>query len=354
MRPRAILAIVACSLASAPLAPYSAAAAASRLVAAPSHEVGPVFSWAQPQIEAVVAAGLMGPSVADFRPDDPLSWTDFGVALGALGFRPPAVADPSRAVRLRELDAQLVRSLGLARAAKSIQRTLAVAGLRPPSRVGAEAIARLLGLRYNHPERDEVRELEPGAPVTRADAAYSLAKVIQLRGGDVSSVVGLVSSLQIDELSDWQRAVLTTAVRFVGYPYVWGGSTEDPQAPFGVTVPGGFDCSGFVWRVFTGESYSGAEQLASVLVGRTTYELSSEFDPAARLSLGELEPGDVVFFGDRGLESTSAEIGHMGILLSPGWMVHSSNSGTTITPLSLWYAERFAWGRRPLAEAGLA
>jgi cell wall-associated NlpC family hydrolase len=43
----------------------------------------------------------------------------------------------------------------------------------------------------------------------------------------------------------------------------------------------------------------------------------------------------------------------MGIYVGNGWFVHSSSQGTTMTTLSGWYAERFAWGRRPLREAGL-
>jgi cell wall-associated NlpC family hydrolase len=44
----------------------------------------------------------------------------------------------------------------------------------------------------------------------------------------------------------------------------------------------------------------------------------------------------------------------MGIYLGRGWMVHSSGQGVTLVPLTGWYADRFAWGRRPLREAGLA
>ena len=65
------------------------------------------------------------------------------------------------------------------------------------------------------------------------------------------------------------------------------------------------------------------------------------------------QPGDVVFFGDRGVRSAPAEVGHMGIYLGNDWIVHSSRFGTTLTPLKDWYETRFAWARRPLAEAGL-
>ena len=43
----------------------------------------------------------------------------------------------------------------------------------------------------------------------------------------------------------------------------------------------------------------------------------------------------------------------MGIYAGGGWMIHSSRYGVALAPVEGWYAERFAWGRRPLAEAGL-
>jgi hypothetical protein len=34
-------------------------------------------------------------------------------------------------------------------------------------------------------------------------------------------------------------------------------------------------------------------------------------------------------------------------------MIHSSGQGVAVVPLTGWYRQSFAWGRRPLAEAGL-
>ena len=53
---------------------------------------------------------------------------------------------------------------------------------------------------------------------------------------------------------------LKRAVRFVGYPYVWGGSRTYRQTLFGVTSRGGFDCSGFVWRVYKLRAFAGARR----------------------------------------------------------------------------------------------
>jgi hypothetical protein len=80
-----------------------------------------------------------------------------------------------------------------------------------------------------------------------------------------------------------------------------------------ITVPGGFDCSGFVWRVYKLEPYPDAPALAAVLRGRTTYAMSGEVPKSERIDRASIEPGDVLFFGSRGPASKPSEIGHMGI-----------------------------------------
>jgi cell wall-associated NlpC family hydrolase len=66
-------------------------------------------------------------------------------------------------------------------------------------------------------------------------------------------------------------------------------------------------------------------------------------------------PPTSLFFGAAGPRSKPAQIDHMGIYLGGGWFVQSSEQGVALAPLmSDWYAKRFAWARRPLAEAGLS
>jgi cell wall-associated NlpC family hydrolase len=66
-----------------------------------------------------------------------------------------------------------------------------------------------------------------------------------------------------------------------------------------------------------------------------------------------VQPGDLLFFGSAGPRSKPAQINHMGIYLGSGWFVQSSDQGVALSPLtSAWYSSRFAWARRPLAEAG--
>ncbi len=310
-------------------------------------------SWAKPQIRVVVREGVMGPSVASFRPRQPLTAGVLAKAMAALTGTERAPERPDRLVRMRGLEHSLVRAAGLLRSARHVQAELRAAGLRPPNRLGAEVIARMLGLRYNHPSKKDGLELRPRDPASRAEAAYSFAKLLQLSDWSAPDVEDRALRLDLPELTSWQRRVLTRAVSFVGFPYVWGGTSERRQTLFGVTSRGGFDCSGFAWRIYRLEAYAGGSQLQDVLRGRTASAMAGEVPASARVRRGGLRPGDLIFFAERGRDARPSEVTHMGIYAGGGWFVHSSTQGTTMTTLSGWYAERFAWGRRPLREAGL-
>ena len=225
------------------------------------------------------------------------------------------------------------------------------AGLTPKAGAGTETIARLLGFRVNHPAASDALELglnEPGDARRGRLLARPAARPLRLGAGLGPLADG---ALVLPELTEVQRQVLSRAVSFVGYPYVWGGTSEAPQQPFGKPAPGGFDCSGFVWRVFKLEPFPGASALASVLRGRTTYEMSGEVPPAQRIRKAEnLQPGDLIFQGEKGAKSKPAQVDHAGIYLGGGWFVHSSGSGTTLHPFEGWYRDRFAWASGPCAK----
>jgi cell wall-associated NlpC family hydrolase len=334
------------------LVAISLAVVALVVTGASSAAQGQRTSFASTQIESVVAAGLMAPSVGAFRPEAPLTESELASVLGSLGMS-ISVLDPYRPVTMRELDARLVSLVGLRTAAMQIRLAALNAGLGPRTWLGTETVARMLGLRINHERESEVLELQLAQPATRAEAAYSIARVLALTPEELQATRETAATFALPYLTDWQRTVVSRALRFVGSPYVWAGTSEFPQRLSGKVFPGGFDCSGFVWRVYKLEAYPGAMALAKVLRGRTTYAMSAEVARSMRVARRALEPGDVVFFGDRGVQSTPAEVGHMGIYLGNDWIVHSSRFGTTLTPMKDWYETRFAWARRPLAEAGL-
>jgi cell wall-associated NlpC family hydrolase len=316
----------------------------------------PGTSWAQAELETVVAAGIMAKAAAA-RPDSPLTRGELETIVAGLTHAPAIVpASPTAKVTIAALDARLVAALGLTDSAKLFTQGAKAAGLNPPSRFGTEAVARLLGLRINHPTALDAVELSPGEPANHAEAAYSAARALRLNERDTLGMPVLAASFVLPTLTPWQKKVLTTAVRFIGYPYVWGGEsefTQSKQSPFGPQVHGGFDCSGFVWRVYKVEQYADGGTLPDMLQGRTTYAMSGEVPAAKRVTLANLQPADVIFFGAKGPKSKAAQVDHAGIYLGNGWFIHSSSYGVAVTTLSGWYAKRFAWGRRPLAEAGL-
>jgi cell wall-associated NlpC family hydrolase len=255
---------------------------------------------------------------------------------------------------MAQLDLRLVQILGLSKAANEFAAGARAAGLKVPGRFGTEVVARLLGLRTNHPASEDPLELRPNDRATRAEAAYSAAQVLHFTGWEAASVQSLADGFALPQLSNWQTQILDTAVARIGMPYIWGGTSDGPESPFGVSSRGGYDCSGFVWRVYKLESYPGSGSLPLVLRGRTTFQMSVEVPASERIALADLQPADVIFFGDRGPRSTGAQVGHMGIYVGNGWFIHSSGQGVALARLDDgWYKREFAWGRRPLAEAGL-
>ena len=334
------LAAPAALLVAACLAPLAAGAA-------------PVRSWAQPQIDTVVAAGLMGSDAQSFEPDAPLTQADLDGLIGGLTEQPVEAGYADKPVTMASLDLQLVDALGLGPTAQQLTASARAAGLKVPARFGSEVVARVLGLRVNHPAKQDALELLPGDPATRAEAAFSAARILSFTGYETQGVQDASATFTLPTYTPWQKRILDTALSFVGFPYIWGGTSEKQETLFGVTSRGGFDCSGFVWRVYKLQAYPTGRALAATLKGRTTMQMSGEVPAAQRIGLADLQPGDVLFFGPKGPKSKPAQIDHAAIYLGAGWFVHSSAYGVTLAQLDGWWLDEFAWARRPLAEAGL-
>jgi len=319
------------------------------LAAAPAAQ-----SWAQAEINVATSSGYLGGSAKSFRPDAALSQAELAELVAQLTRRPATTpATPAASVTLTVFDAHMVRAVGLSGAASRFTAAARSAGLAPPSRFGTEVVARLLGLRTNHPASQDNLELLPGDAITRAEAAFSVARILRLSRFDRDSVAAAADAFALPALTEPQRLLLRTAVSFIGSPYVWGGEFEGRDSPFGEQAQGGFDCSGLAWRVVKLQRYPTLPLLGTTLRGRTTMAMSGEVPASKRIAGPKVMAGDLLFFGDRGPKSKPAEVGHMAISLGNGWFIHSSTLGVALAPLSGWYADRLAWARRPLAEAGV-
>ncbi|MCQ4261857.1 peptidase P60 [Stutzerimonas stutzeri] len=104
---------------------------------------------------------------------------------------------------------------------------------------------------------------------------------------------------QLPELAD---SILERGFTLVGTPYRFGGSS----------VKTGFDCSGFVGFLFRKE--------AGLELPRSTRELINLDAPVVKRN--DLEPGDVVFFNNRG----RGRVSHAGIYIGDDQFIHASSS----------------------------
>ena len=105
--------------------------------------------------------------------------------------------------------------------------------------------------------------------------------------------------------------VVEIAKRYLGVPYVWGGTT-----------PAGFDCSGFVQYVY---------RQVGISLPRTTYDM---LNVGQAVAPKDLQPGDLFF----------TYSGHVGIYVGGGSMIHAPTTGDVVRYGS---ASPFYAARRP-------
>jgi cell wall-associated NlpC family hydrolase len=321
---------------------FLATAIAVLLLAAPA--AAATGDWNRRDQRAVVQAGMMAPlDDGDFHGERALAGGQLQGALHALADRLAVarVAAPTGPVSVAGFDRLLVAQLGLADVAAAVQSQARNAGLTPPARFGTEVVARLLGLRYNHPASDERDELYPWEAITRAEAAHSLARVLGFEGWETQSVRDALARFALPRYGPRTLSALRIAVQRIGMPYIWGGVLDRTG---GWQAHGGYDCSGFAWRVF---KLTGIARIG----GRTAAQQAAEIPRSRRLALSQVRPGDLLFFGPGRIwqKATEKRIVHEGIALSGDWMIHSSGQGVYVSPLfDGWRAREFSWARRVL------
>jgi gamma-D-glutamyl-L-lysine dipeptidyl-peptidase len=174
-----------------------------------------------------------------------------------------------------------------------------------------------------------------------------LMKSLSRKGGWVEVELpdgrrGFIEASSVEEFDKWKRTrrltpenVETTAKKFIGVPYLWGG-----------TSPKGMDCSGFaktVFRLNGLELNRDADQQA--LMGEPV-------DPGREFE--NLKKGDLLFFGQRATRDITDRITHVGIYLEKRQFIHSpGGSGVRLNsfdPAAPNYSEsllkRFVRARR--------
>ena len=121
-------------------------------------------------------------------------------------------------------------------------------------------------------------------------------------GSDGSGEAGIDYQVPAEALSDPEfAAMLEEAEKYLGTPYVWGGSSPET----------GFDCSGYVCWVLNQSGWD---------VGRTT--ANGLWQQSAKVSEHEAKPGDLVFF--QGTYDTPGA-SHVGLYVGDGMMISAGD-----------------------------
>lgn len=122
------------------------------------------------------------------------------------------------------------------------------------------------------------------------------------------------------------RTLMEEATKYIGWPYVWGGSSPSTS----------FDCSGYVCWVYT---QSGVYNLP-----RTTAQ--GIFDQCSVVSREEAKPGDLIFF--TGTYASGSPVSHIGIYVGENQMLHCGNPiGYADIDSTYWSSHFYAMGRLP-------
>ncbi len=313
-----------------------------------------VSNWDTAQQKQVVAQHLMSNVGRSFQGGASLTTGQVNSAMTALSRRTATltgdpiaqIAKVTRApITVSGFDRMVVQQLGLNDVVSHVQSVGNAAGLHPPSYFGSEVVARFLGLRYDHPSGTDQLELFPTDAITRAEAAWSFAQILKFGDWQVSYARETLSSFALPAMTGDQLTALRIAVSRIGYPYVWGGTTDDTSDGL---AHGGFDCSGFAWRVYKVSGLSWGTKIH----GRTAAQQGGEIPKSQRLMMSQLKPGDLLFFGTATFTSraTESNVTHEGIYLGDNWVIHSSGQGVYVEPLKgSWLGDEFAWGRRVIS-----
>lgn len=153
----------------------------------------------------------------------------------------------------------------------------------------------------------------------KATKAYRELAANQIRR-EFTTGEPVLEATSVTASSETGRAIVSAASKFLGVPYVWGGTT-----------PNGFDCSGLVQYVM---------KSLGINVSRTSQEQIKNGVPVSK---GDLQAGDLVFFESNG------DVHHVGIYVGNGMMLHAPRTGDVVKYQSIetpYYQKEYAGARR--------
>ncbi|MCD8098918.1 MAG: NlpC/P60 family protein [Lachnospiraceae bacterium] len=156
---------------------------------------------------------------------------------------------------------------------------------------------------------DVVEELDEWVKIDLdGEDGYIYKEYVEV-GAKLDEALTISEVLYGEGVSNVRVAIADFAKQYIGNPYVWGGTS----------LTKGADCSGFVLAVFRNYGIS------------LPHSSKAQANCGTKISISELKPGDLVFYGSR------SSINHVAIYVGGGQVVHASNKRVGITISSLYY-----------------
>lgn len=162
-------------------------------------------------------------------------------------------------------------------------------------------------------------------PKTCREQIDTLYAALKYGAGQTSQKEDHIASVPPEALTDSTFVkLMTEATKYIGFPYVWGGSTPATS----------FDCSGFICWSYTN---SGVYNLP-----RTTAQ--GIYEQCEKIDSSEAKPGDLIFF--TGTYTTSDAVTHLGIYCGGNTMLHCGNPiGYASIQSDYWSSHFYGFGR---------
>jgi cell wall-associated NlpC family hydrolase len=188
----------------------------------------------------------------------------------------------------------------------------------------------------------------------RTQVAYSLWRATTQPSWSVGDLLAQYANVELPKLGPRMLSVVQWGVRYVGYPYIWGGewglSTPEPAA-LGGQPRSGFDCSGFAWWLLRADDNISWKVAPPRPYAGWTLAQRTSADMAAmtkkRIAFRDLRPGNLMFYDGDG----DGTVDHVDTYIGNGFSLDSSSTPGGITIMWVgdgWYRQHFTFGRQIL------
>jgi cell wall-associated NlpC family hydrolase len=306
--------------------------------------------FARALVKAFAPAATTDPSITfTDLPTDDRYFADANIAVANGWLRADGGAfAPREPLTVRDVHRALVLALGLGDVANGVEQIHLRDGtpLEVPAGFGTLLLGMRLGLRYNH--GDESLDVGPDDVLSRAEVAWSLYRA-KTAPSYVLDGMQAYADIRLPNLSDRMVRVVGWGMRFVGYPYVWGGdwSTATPSGYCcGYQPRGGFDCSGLTWWLLKKQASGWDNTPPREYAGWDLPQRSSaQMATVGDIAWEDIKPGDLLLYDGNG----DGTVDHVDTYIGSGWALDSgsSNAGVTITRVAnSWYEDHFVHARR--------